>query len=99
MERDVVPVVDIGLRGFDELQLLLRVIDERAELPLLSIAERVSEEIVDFPLDITGSILENVLERLVFSVKVGNEMLRGLGEIQDSGEVDDLGAGCSYCGK
>lgn len=99
MERDVVPVVDVGLRGLDKLKFLLRIIDERAELALLRVAQCVAEELIDLSLDVSRCVLEDMLEGLIFSVKVGNEMLRGLREVEDGGEVDDLRTGCCYGGE
>ena len=53
VDSDAIPVVEILLLGLDELQLLLRIVDEGAELFLLALADIVAKEFIDFSFDIT----------------------------------------------
>ena len=93
VQRDHVPVVQVLLGGLDEDQLLLGVIDERAQLLLLRVPHRVVEDFPHLPLDGAGRVAEHVAERLVLAVDVGEEMLRALGQVQDGFQVDDFRAG------
>ena len=53
VDGDAIPIVDILLLGLDELQLLLRIVDEGAQLLLLALADVVAKEFIDFSFDIT----------------------------------------------
>ena len=97
MQRNVIPVGDIGLGCFHKFQLLLGVIDERAELAFLGFAQRGAEKLINFSLDISRSVLQNVLKSFVFTVYIGNEMLGGLGQIKDGLQVYYLCTGLGYC--
>ena len=52
VDGDAVPVVEILLLRLDELELLLRIVDERAEFLLLRLADVVAEEFVHLSLDV-----------------------------------------------
>ena len=99
VERDVVPVVDVGLRSLHQFKLLLGIVDQRAEFPLLALAEAVAEKVVHLALDVTRGILQHVLESFVFSVDVGKEVLGAFRQVQYGLQVDDLGAGFGYRGE
>ena len=78
--------------GFHEFKFLLGIIDERAEVFLFLFAQRVAEQLVHLALDVSRSVAQDVLERLVLAVQVGHEMLRGFGQVKDGFEIDDLGS-------
>ena len=68
VERNVVPIIDVGLRILHQLKLLLRIIDERAQLALLAVAKGGAEELVHFTLDVARGVLQHVLKSLILSV-------------------------------
>ena len=68
VERNVVPIIDVGLRILHQLKLLLRIIDERAQLALLAVAKGGAEELVHLTLNVARGVLQHVLKRLILSV-------------------------------
>ena len=68
VERNVVPIIDVGLRILHQLKLLLRIIDERAQLALLAVAKGGAEELVHLTLDVARGVLQHVLKSLILSV-------------------------------
>ena len=99
VDHDVVPFAEVALLDLDELELLLGIVDERAELALHGIADFVAEDFVDLALDVARGILHDVLEGAELSVQVGQEMLGALGEVQYGLQVDNLGAGLGHRGE
>ena len=83
-------VVDV----FQELlHLFFRVVDDGGEgVPLID-CQLIGEQAVDLFPDGTGGAVHDVDEGLVFAVDVRHEMFRGLRQVQDGVEVDDLGGG------
>ena len=75
VEGDLIPFAHVGLLGFDEFELFLRIVDQGAEVFFLRLAQAVAEYFVDFALDCSGSVFQHVLERLVFAVDVCQKML------------------------
>ena len=75
----MIPVVEILLCVFDDLQFLFRIVDECAELAFLSLAQLIAENLIYFSLDVARSIFQHMLERLILTVYVGKEMLCALG--------------------
>ena len=92
VDGDVVPVVDVFLGCLDEFQLLFRIIDERAELAPLGLADVALEEFAHLAAYVSRCILQHVLEGGTLAVQVGQEMLRTLGEVENGFEVDDFGS-------
>ena len=90
MDGNAIPIVEIGLLGFDQFEFLFGVIDQRAELFLLGLTDRVAEKLVHLTLDISRGILQHMLEGFTLTVQVGQEMLCTLGQIHDCLEVDNL---------
>jgi hypothetical protein len=90
MQGDVIPVIDIFFFLLDKFEFFLRIIDQCTELPFVLFAERVSEKFIHFSSDISGSVLQHVLESLILTVNISQEMLCPFREMQDSGQVDDL---------
>jgi len=75
---------------------LFRIVDQRAKLFLLEVAQRVAEYLVHFALDRTGGIFQHMVESLVLAVDVGQEMLRPFRQVQDGLQVDDFRAGVCH---
>ncbi len=93
VERDVVEIVKIFLFLGDQVELLLRIIDQRAELRQFRVAHGVAVDLMDLALDIARRVLEDMAESLVLAVEVGHEMLRPFGEVENCLEVDDFRRG------
>ena len=74
----------------DQFQFLLRIINQGAEVLLLLFAQGVSEKFVHLSLDVSRGISEHMLESLVLSVQVGEEMLRRLRKMKNGLQVDDF---------
>ena len=86
----MIPVVEVFLLCLHELYLLLGVVDECAQLALLSLTQGVAEDVVHLALDVSRCILQHMLERLVFSMQVGEEVLSTLWQVLDGLQVDDF---------
>ena len=82
MYGDVVPVVDVGLRGFYKLQLLVGVVYECAEFALLGLAQGVAKQVVHLAAYVSRCVLQHVTERLVLAVYVGKEVLRAFRQVE-----------------
>ena len=52
MNGDAIPVVQILLTGFDQLELLLGIVDQRAELFLHAFANGITKDFGDLTLDV-----------------------------------------------
>ena len=78
----MVPVVDVFFCLFDEFEFLFWVVDECAEFPFLAFPDFVTEEFVDFALDVSGRVFEYVLEGWEGSMKVGEEVFCPFGQIE-----------------
>ena len=95
----MVPVVDVGFRCLDQLQLLVGIIDECAQLALFRFAQRVAEEVVYLTSDVARCVLEHMTECLVLAMNVGKKMLGAFGQVENGLKVDDLRACCRYRGE
>ena len=90
VEGDFVPVLQIVLFLSDNLQLFLRIIDQGSQALLVPAADRIAELLVDLLAHGAGAVLQHMVELLVLSVDVRQEMLRALWQVHDGLEVDDL---------
>ena len=99
VDCDMIPVVEVFFRSLDEFQFLFGVINESAEFSLLCLTQRCTKEFANFAFDITGCVFQNVLECLVFSMKISQEMLSTFGQVEDSLEIDDLCTGVGHRGE
>ena len=95
----MIPVVEVFLLCLHELYLLLGVVDECAQLALLSLTQGVAEDVVHLALDVSRCILQHMLEGLVFSMQVGQEVLSTLWQVLDGLQVDDLRGGIGNGGE
>lgn len=91
IEHRLVPPACIQMLAADEGDLLARVIDERAQVALLLLIERVAENLVHMFAHHARAVVKDVHERIVFAVQIAHEMLGTLGEIENGLEIDDLG--------
>ena len=73
-----------------KLELLVRIVNERAEVRLLLLGERVAEDVVNVLPYHARAVVQDVQERLVLAVQVAHEMLGALGQVEDCLQVDDL---------
>lgn len=92
VERHLVPVVQVGFARLDEPELLFRIVDQRAQLAHLRLAQRVVEHLVHLLPDDPRGVLQHVAEGFVLPVEVRQEVFGPLREVQDGFQVDDLGA-------
>ena len=99
VDGDKVPVVQIFL-FFNlilyQLQLLGWIIDESTQVLLLTGAKRVIEDCAHLTLNPTAGIAQHMLESQVLTVQVGQEVFSSFGEVEDSLEIDNLGASGCY---
>ena len=92
-QRDGVPLLGHDAGGLEATQLAVRVVDERAEVGLLAVGELEAEDVRDALADDAGAVVEDVLERVILAMDVGDEVLSALREVEDGLEVDDLRVG------
>ena len=90
MESDAVPLLRILDLGQEDLELLLGVIDQRGQPLPRGLGHAVGEQKIDPLADHAGAGVQDVQERLVLPVYVGDEMFAALGEVEDRLEIDDL---------
>ena len=96
VERYIVEILEVGLFRTDNLEFLLGIIDQRAELRQIGVAHTVAVDLAHLSLDISRGIAENMAESLILAVEVGHEMLRALRQVQNRFEIDNLGARSRY---
>ena len=90
MDGNVIPVVHIFFGGFDQFQLLLRIINQGAQFATFRFANVASKQFAYLASDITRSILQYMLESLAFSMKVGQKMFCTFRQVHDSLQIDNL---------
>ena len=93
VEGDTVPLPHILRLPLDLLQLLLGVVNEGGQLVPVGAGDSGAQQLVDLHPHHAGGGVEDVLESLVLSVDIGQEVLGALGQVLDGPQVDDLGAG------
>ena len=87
----MIPVVHVGFVCLDQFEFFLGIINQGAELFLLGFAHFVAEDVVHLTLDVTRSVSQYMLERLVLSVQVGQKVFSTLGQVKYGLQVDDFG--------
>ena len=75
----------------DQLDLLARVVDERAQLALFVKGERVAKNLVDMLAHDARAVVEDVHKGFVLAMHVAHKMLGALGQVEDGREVDNFG--------
>ena len=95
VEHGLVPGGGVQARAAHELDLLTRVVDERAQVALFLLGERVAEVLVHVLADDAGAVVEDVQEGLVLAMQVAHEVLGALGQVENGLQVDDLGEHCA----
>ena len=91
LEHDLVPARRRDVLQMRECELLMRIVDEGAQVALFLLGELVAEDIVHVLAHHARAVVENMQERLVFTVQIAHEMLGALGQVEDCLQVDDLG--------
>ena len=75
----------------DQLDLLARVVDERAQLALFVKGERVAKDFVDMFAHDARAVVEDVHKGFVLAMHVAHKMLGAFGQVENGREIDDLG--------
>ena len=75
VERDLVPILAEIVLLAESLETFLGVVDERAELTELLLADLSEEEVLYLDANRTRSVLQYVNEGFIFTVDVGEEVL------------------------
>ena len=85
VQRDLIPILDriIVLLLHDDIQLLLRIIDQRRQTLLIPDAERIAKLLVDLPAHGAGTVFQDMVKLLILSVDIRHKMFRALGQIQN----------------
>ena len=96
VEGSEIPTVDVCFNGLDQLQFLLRIINERAEFFPFVFTECIAEDFVHFTFDGSRSIAQHMLESFVFAMQVGQEVFGSFRQVDDGFQVDDFSTGSSY---
>ena len=91
VEHGLVPGGRVLVLAADQLDLLARVVDERAQLALFVKGERVAKDLVDMLAYDARAVVEDVHEGFVFAMQVAHKVLGALGQVEDGREIDDLG--------
>ena len=89
----MVPVVKVFLVCLYQLKLLLRIVNQCAQLTLLAFAQCRTEKVVDLSLDVSRCVLYHMLEGFILSVYVGKEVFRAFREVKYCLKVDNLRTG------
>ena len=76
--------------GVHALDLLLRVVDERAELPLLLVRHAVGEDILDLLADDPRAVVQYMEKRFILAMQIAHEMLDALGQAELRLQGDEL---------
>ena len=100
MEGDAVPLVHILICFVELLQLVLRVVDEGAQLVPVRLGDGGGVQVVHLLLDDAGAGVQDVEKGLVLPVEVGDEVLRALGRFRMAWRlIISLLAACTvgYC--
>ena len=82
-----------------ERELLVGIVDERAQVCSRALVQLVGEEGVHAFADDARAVVEDVRERLELSVDVAYEVLGAAREVEDGLEVDDFGVGSAEGGE
>ena len=82
VQGDLIPVVQFRLLHLDQLEFLLGIVDERAQLLLLAFAQGVAEDFVHLALDGARAVLQHMLEGFVLAVYICQEVVRAFGQVQ-----------------
>ncbi len=79
-----------GQLGGNQLQLLLGIIDERAQLAYVGRGQLRAKQLGDLAADIARCVAYDMAEGIALAVEVGHEVLRTLGEIHYRLKIDNL---------
>ena len=99
VQHRLVPGRRVAMRRAHERELLMRVVDERAQLPCLLAGEGGAEDLIHVLAHHARAVAEDVYERLVLAVQVAHEVLGALGQVEDGLQIDDLGEHGLLAGK
>ena len=91
VEHGLVPGGRVLVPAADQIDLLARVVDERAQLALFVKGERVAKDLVDMFAHDTRAVVEDVHKGFVLAVHVAHKMLGAFGQVENGREIDNLG--------
>lgn len=91
VEHGLVPGGRVLAPAADKIDLLARIVDERAQLALFVKGERVAKDLVDMLAHDARAVVEDVHKGFVFAMHIAHKMLGALGQVEDGREVDDFG--------
>ena len=91
VEHCLVPGGGVLAPAADQLDLLARVVDERAQLALFVKGERVAKDLVDMFAHDARAVVEDVHKGFVLAVHVAHKMLGAFGQVENGREIDNLG--------
>ena len=90
VQSDLIPVLHILFCLLHQLDLLSGIIDQRRQRPLVAVAQRVAEHVVDLLAHSARAVPEHMGKSFVFSMKIRHKMFRPLRQVQNRLEIDDL---------
>ena len=93
VQRNGIPVLQVILFLFHDLQLFLRIVNQRGQTSLISAADGIPKFLVYLLADIAGAVFQHMVKLLVFSMNIRKKMLRPLGQIHDRLKINDLCGG------
>ena len=91
VEHGLVPGGGVLAPAADKIDLLARIVDERAQLALFVKGERVAKDLVDMFAHDTRAVVEDVHKGFVLAVHVAHKMLGAFGQVENGREIDNLG--------
>ena len=91
VEHGLVPGGRVLAPAADQLDLLARVVDERAQLALFVKRERVAKNLVDMFAHDARTVVEDVHKGFVLAMHVAHKMLGAFGQVENGREIDNFG--------
>ena len=91
VEQGLIPGGRVLAPAADKIDLLARIVDERAQLALFVKGERVAKDLVDMLAHDARAVVEDVHKGFVLAVHIAHKMLGALGQVENGREIDDLG--------
>ena len=82
-----------------QAQLFAWIVDERAQVALFAVGQRIAEYFVNMLANNARAVVEDVHEGFVFTVQIAHKVLGSFGQIKNRLQVDDLGEDRLLIGK
>ena len=94
-----VPGGGVPSRRTHQAQLFAWIVDERAQVALFAVGQRIAEYFVNVLANNARAVVEDVHEGFVFTVQVTHKVLGSFGQIENRLQVDDFGEDRLLVGK